>query len=150
MQFGEALDVGFIQNCVIPWNWMSVWLALPIKPRINYDAFGYERGTVAFVQRRVVPALHLIAKYRRIPRQFTGVPARVRIHHQFVRIETMSLFGLVGTMDAIAVDLARTNISNPPMKEFVGVFRQFDALEFLFAFGVEQAEFNFCRIRREQ
>ena len=58
----------------------------------------------------------------------------------------MPLLGLIGTMYAVAVDLAGTDIADPAMEELISVFGQFDPLEFLLAAGVEQAQLHARRI----
>src|SRR5690606_6071174 len=76
--------------------------------------------------------------------------ARVRIDEQLVRIEAMTLLGLVGPVNAIAVDRARAEPFDVAMPDLVGIFGQLDALELPLAVAVEQAQLDLGRMRREQ
>ena len=57
---------------------------------------------------------------------------------------------LVGAMDAVTVNRARSRIRQIAVPDLVGVLRQHDPLDFALAGGVEEAELDICRMRRKQ
>ena len=62
----------------------------------------------------------------------------------------MALLGLVRTVHAIAVDEPRRGAFEVAVPDLVGVLGQRDALELALAGGVEQAQLDAGRVRREQ
>ena len=66
----------------------------------------------------------------------------VGVEKQFVRIEPVSLQGLVGAMHAVAVKLSRFHVRQIAVPDFVGVFRKLDAGDLDTAAFVEQAKFD--------
>jgi hypothetical protein len=62
----------------------------------------------------------------------------------------VSLLRLIATMDAISVHLARTDASNPSVKELISVLREHDPFQFRLSIGVEKTKLNPLRRSREQ
>ena len=76
--------------------------------------------------------------------------AGIGIEQQLVGVEPMPLGGLVRPMDAIAIDLARPDVSDPAVEDLVGVFGKLDALQLGGAVGVEETDLDLGGIGREQ
>lgn len=66
--------------------------------------------------------------------------ASVGIEQQLVRIESVAAVGLVGAVDAIAVEGAWLYAVDEAVKHLVGVFRQLEAMGL--ALAVEQADLD--------
>jgi hypothetical protein len=110
----------------------------------------HEGGAVALIEGGVVTRFHLIAEDGWVPFQIAGMGAGIGVQQQLVVVEAMPILGLVGAMDAIAIDLARPDAADPAMEDLVGVFGQLDALQLRAAIGVEQADLDLGGIGREQ
>jgi hypothetical protein len=54
-----------------------------------------------------------------------------------VRVETVSLFWIVGTIDTVAVKQAWTRLWQIAMPYLIGLFAERDALELALAFRIE-------------
>ena len=68
--------------------------------------------------------------------------ACVRIEQQLVGVEAVAVLGLVGAVDAVAVELAGADVGHIAVEDLVGIFGQRDPLDFLAAVLVEQAELD--------
>jgi hypothetical protein len=65
-------------------------------------------------------------------------------------IETVPLFGIVGPVDTVCVELTGTHVGQVAVPDFVGIFGQRYALDLVFALAVEQAQFHPFGMSREQ
>ena len=101
--------------------------------------FGMKGRAVTLVERQVVAALHRVAENGRVPLQLSHVGAGVRIEQEFVVVEPVTLFGLVGSVHPKPIELAWFDLGEIAMEHLVGVFRHLDAVRLLLARGVEQA-----------
>lgn len=86
--------------------------------------------------------VELVAEQLRSPAQPADQLLGVGIEHELVGIEAVSSVGFVGAMDAVAVDGAGAGRGQIAVPDFVGIFGEFDPLQFGFAAVVEQAEFD--------
>ena len=93
MPLGEALDVGLVEDGVVPGHELAVRLAFPVEIGIDHHAFGHEGRAVPLVEGKVVHRLHLIAEDRGVPFQLAGMGAGIGIEHQLVGIEAVPGFG---------------------------------------------------------
>src|SRR5271155_734909 len=143
MQFGETFHMGFVNDGVVPGNLMMAGLSFPVETGINHDALRHERSAVAVVKGGIVAGFHFVSVDRGIPFQFAHVGASVRIKEQFVGIETMSGFGLVGTVDAVSVNCVGADFLKISVPDLIGIFRKFDAIELAVAGLVEDTDFDF-------
>ncbi len=91
-----------------------------------------------------------VTEQRFRPLQFADQLLGVRVDQQLVVVETMTILRIVRAVHAIAVDLARVRIRQIAVVNLVCVFRKFDALQFDFASGVEQAQLYLGGVCREQ
>jgi hypothetical protein len=62
----------------------------------------------------------------------------------------MSRFRLIRPVDAVSINSGRSNFWQITVPNLVSVFRERDSLEFTFASLVEQAQFDFGRVGREE
>ena len=78
---GEALDVELINNRVVKRyaDLAQHTLTMPIEVGIDHHALGHERRAVPLVEGSVVPRLHLVAEYRRVPFELADVSHRIGI-----------------------------------------------------------------------
>jgi hypothetical protein len=83
-----------------------VHVAFPVERRIDHARLRHHRGALVAVHREVfllVP--DGVAEMRVAPVHLADDRMRVGIEQQLVRVEPLSLLGLVGPVDAIAVEL---------------------------------------------
>ena len=73
------------------------------------------------------------------PDQPAGQPFGIGIEQQLVGVEAVALLRLVGTIDAIPIELPGRDVVEIAMPDILGAFWQFDAFEFAPALTVEQA-----------
>ena len=143
MQFGVALNVQLINDCLVPrYRMPACPFALPGKGGIDDCAFRHERRTIALVEGCVVAHLHLVAENCRIPLQLPVMGASVRIEQKFVGIKTVACTRFVWTMHPIAVDRPRGYIWQIPMPDLVCVLGQSDPLYLLPAAFIEDTDFH--------
>ena len=136
---GEAFDVQLINNRVVKWhaNLAQHILTVPIEVGIDDHALGHERSAVPLVEGGVVPRLHLVAEYRRVPLELAGMSHRVGIEQQLVGVEAVSGLRFIGPVHPIAVDRTRADVGQIAMPDLIGVLRQFNPLQLLLAVFVE-------------
>ncbi len=84
------------------------------------------------------------------PFEFAHQLFGIGVDQQFVVVEAVAVGRVVSTVHAVAVNQPRMGVGQVAMKGLVGVFGQFDAFQFHFASVVEQAQFDFCGVGREQ
>jgi hypothetical protein len=74
----------------------------------------------------------------------------IGVEQQLVRIETMPFFRCIGSMDTVAVHRPRLQVGHENVPYLIGIFGQFDTLDFLATGCVEQAQFDLGGMRRKQ
>lgn len=122
-------------------------LLAPSECFVNHHGPRHSTGVVAPVERQVAArAAGAIAKMGVTPDQAAGQPTRTGINEKLVRIETQAAFGLIGAMNAIAVELARRHIVQITMPHVFAAFRQRQALQFAPALRIEQTKLDFAGI----
>ena len=147
MLLGKTLDMGFVDDGLVPMHVLPGGFGGPVEIRIDHDAFRHERRAVALVEGEVVAGFHFVAEHGRIPGQRAGMRARIGIEQQLVRIEAVAVGGIVRPVNAIAVEGAGADARNVAVKYLVGVFGKFDAG---LALAVEQADLDLGGVGREQ
>ena len=92
-----------------------------------------------------------VAEDVRVPFQLADVRFRVRVEQQLVRIEAMArLRARTGRARDSRTPRPASGPDTIDVPDLIGVFGQFDALDFLLAGFVEQAQFDFRRVRGKQ
>ncbi len=143
----KALDVGLVDDGLVPVHIVPCGLGLPIEIGIDHHAFRHEGRAVALIEGEVVAALHLVAEHGRIPCQRAGMGARIGIEQQLVGVEAMAGVGLIGAIDAVAIEGAGADPGDIAVKHLIGIFRQFEAVRLTLA--VEQADLHLGGIGRK-
>src|SRR5579884_2368313 len=132
MELGVAADMELIDDRALPGRpWDAV--LPPGKGRIDDATTRHERRTVSYVERGVVPRLHLVAEHRRIPFEVSHDRFRIRIQQELVRVEPVPVLRLIGSVNAIAIDRPRSGVRKKTVPHLVRELRQFDALDLAFA-----------------
>ncbi|MNJ13203.1 hypothetical protein D3C77_74080 [compost metagenome] len=146
----DAAHVGFVEDGAIPRH-ADALVAAPGIGRVDDLAFGDVGGAVTLIEAEVaIRVANGVAKQCFGPFQAAHQLLGVRVDQQFVGVEAVAMLRLVGAMDAVAVDLSGMSVGEVTVKNFVGVFGQFDAFQFHLAAGVEQAQFDLGGVGREQ
>src|SRR5205823_5887525 len=91
-----------------------------------------------------------ISVKRIAPAHRADYAASVRIEQQLVRVETMSLFGSIRAMNAVAVQQARSRFGQIAVPHHVGTFGERKTLQLATAARVEDDEIDAGRVRRVQ
>ena len=147
----QALDVRLIDDGVFPRDLRADLAATPVEGLVDHDGLGYAAGIVAPVERQVLArATGAIGKMGVAPYHPPGKPPRIGIEQQLVGIESVAVLGLVGAMNAIAIELPGRNVVQIAMPYVLAALGQLDAFEFAAALAVEQAQFNLSRIGGKQ
>ncbi len=66
----------------------------------------------------------------------------VRVEQQLVGIEAVTSLGLIGAVDAKAVERRRPDLRHVAVEHLVGSLRQFETTDFALAPGVEEADLD--------
>src|SRR5438105_9368141 len=138
VELGEAAEMELVNNRVLPRDAAARGLALPIEIRVDDYAFRHERRAVAFVEGRIVARFELISENRWVPFQIAEMSARIRVEHQLVGIEAVPRGGLVGSMDAVAVNRPGVHIRHIAVPDLVGEFGKLDGRPLALAGLVEE------------
>src|SRR6478609_1095303 len=127
MLAGETLDVDFIDHGLMPWRPRRAVIA-PAELRFDDASQRREWRTVTFVEIRVVACSARIAIKRIVPAQVPADGLRVRIEHDFVRVEPMTPLRLARTVNSVAVELPGPEIGQIHVPHFFICLRKLDAL----------------------
>ena len=148
---GQALDVRLVDDGVVPGDMRPDLAAAPVEGLVDHHRLGHAARIVAPVEREVLArAAGAIGEMRVAPDQPAGQPLGIGIEQQLVGVEAVAVLGLVGAVNAIAVELAGRYVVEIAVPDVFGALGQFDALEFAPALAVEQAQLDLLRIGGEQ
>ncbi len=133
----QSLDVGFVDDRVLPGNRRSTFFA-PCEGFVDDDALRYSTRVVPPVEREVCPgAAGAIPEMRVAPDEAPGELLGIGIDEELVRIEAQSPLGLIRAMDPVTVELSRRDIIEVAVPDILGAFRQRDALDLAATVTVE-------------
>ncbi len=150
MELGEAFDVRFINDRVVPRDAAPLVFAAPVEIGIDDGALRHERRAVALVEGQVVSLrADRVAEHGRIPDELAGVSAGVRVEQEFVRIEAMSGFGLERPVGAEPVERAGSDPCDVAVKDFVGVLGELEPFDLAPVRRVEDANVDPRRVGGE-
>jgi len=146
----DAAGMRFIDDRALPWD-LHALVAAPGERRVDDLAFGHERRAVALVERQVtVGVADGVAEQCLGPFQAADQLLGIRVDQQFVGVEAVAVFRLVGAVHPVAIDQAGVSVGEVAMVDLIGVFGQLYALDFLLAGGVEQAQLDLGGVGREE
>jgi hypothetical protein len=91
-------------------------------------------------QVKAVSSTHGVAIKRIAPAQVADQVFCVGVYQQLVRVEAVALFGLVGSVHAIAVGKARAGFGQVAVPDAVGALANRNALDLVAALLVEKAQ----------
>ncbi len=132
--------MSLIDDGVFPGNVGAHFAAAPIEGFVDHDGFWHAAGIVAPVERKILArASGAIGEMRIAPYQPSGQPPGIGIEQQLVGVEAVAVFGLIGAVNTIAIELSGRNVVQITVPDIFGALRQFDAFEFAAALAVEQA-----------
>ncbi len=141
----------FIDDGVFPGDVRSRLAASPVEGLVDDDGLRHAAGVVTAIERKVLArAAGAIGEMRIAPYQPSGQPPGIGIEQQLVGVEAVAVFGLIGSVNAIAIELSGRNVVQIAVPDILGALRQFDAFEFAAALTVEQAELDLLRVGGEQ
>jgi len=119
----------------------------PFKSGIYDQTFGNVGRTVALVEREIaVRIADLVTEAGVVPSNRADVRAGVGIQQQFIGIESMAVFRLVRPMNPVAIYRSRLQIRDVAVPDFVGEFRQVNAMQLALSRFVEEAHLYSCRV----
>src|SRR5215203_2604810 len=145
-----ALDVGLVQNRTLPGN-LRASLFAPGKGRVDHTAFGHEGSAVALVKRKVaLRRPYCVPEQRGVPYELADDLLGIWVQQELVRVEAMSFCRGVGTVHAIAIDLARPRVRKIAVPYLIGILGKLDPLDFLLGFDVKETELDLGCMSREQ
>ena len=148
---GQALDVRFIDDGVFPGDVRPRLAASPVEGFVDHDGLRHAAGIVAPVEREVLArASGAIGEMRIAPYQPSGKPPGIGIEQQLVGVEAVAMLGLIGPVNAIAIELSGRDVVQIAVPDIFGALGQFDAFEFAAALAVEQAELDLLRVGGKQ
>src|SRR6185312_7041567 len=139
MQLSKPARVNFINDSVIPWNWMAPRFSfVPIESLVDDHALRHKRCAIALIECGVVAGLHLIAEDCWVPVELPIMREGVWIQQQLIWVEAVSGIGFVGAMNAIPIDGPRNHLRQVSMPDLVRIFWQRNSLNFLFPSRAEK------------
>ena len=137
-----AAQVGLVDHRGVPGHAHRLLLG-PGEGGVDDLGLGHVGRAVALVEGQVaVLVADGVAEQRLGPAQPAHQLAGIGVDQQLVGVEAVAGVGLVGAVHAVAVDLPGVGVGQVAVPDLVGVFGQFDTLQFTLALGVEQAELH--------
>src|SRR5712671_790705 len=123
----DAAHVQFEDDGLLP---RDLWAAIlaPGKSGFDDSALWDVARVVAPVKRQILArAAEAVAEDRVAPANSALERLGVAVDQQLVRIEPMAIGGIVGPVNAVAVEQARTGVRQIGVPDLVGIFRKHDA-----------------------
>ncbi len=148
VELGEALHMGLVDDGPLPRH-VRLLVAAPGEGGVDHPRAAGIRGGIAVIEGGVVAGFHLVAEQGRVPRDGADETLGVGVDEELVRVEPVPGGGLVGAVDAEAVDRAGAGVGQVAVPDLVRVFGQFDPLDLALALVVEQAQFDLGGVGRE-
>ena len=147
---GQPLDVRLVDDRLAPGPPRRAVVAPFVSGRLD-DGFRHHRCAVAAVRGEIAAVgAGAIAEERVVPADPAGKAPRIGVDQELVRIEAVPGTGIVGAVNAVAVELARPKPGDVAVPDLFGPGRQRQALDLAPARGVEEAEVDLRRMGGEQ
>ena len=139
----QALDVRLVDDGVFPGDVGAHLAAAPVEGLVDDDGLRHAARIVAPVEREVLArAAGAIGEMRVAPHQPSGEPPGIGIEQQLVGVEAVAVLGLIGPVNAIAVELSGRDVVQIAVPDVLAALGQFDAFELAAALAVEQAKLD--------
>ena len=150
MTHRETAHVHLVDHGVVPRRGRRPVVA-PAECGIDDLTLRHTRCVVASVERQVATRVaDPVAEVRIAPGERPDDRFRVRIDQQLVGIESVAVLGLVGSVDAVAVQLTRPDLGQVAVPDLVGPLPEPHALELAAAARIEQGQIDGLRALREE
>ncbi|SSW81982.1 Uncharacterised protein [Klebsiella pneumoniae] len=151
VHLGKPFHVALIDNGMRPGDVRPV-VVLPVKSvRVDNPAFRRKRRAVAGIKAQIQLVMpQRIAEMGVVPVDVTHQFASVRVDEQLMRVKAMTVFRVVGAVDAIAVQRARLQVRHIAVPDLMGILRQLQPGDFRFPGRVKQTELHSFSVRGEQ
>src|SRR5205823_2559635 len=103
MQFGEALDVYFINHALVPGNTRRL-ICAPRESGIDHDAFEHAESAIPAIERQIfLGVTNPVAEVRIAPLQIIPDLFGVGIQQELMVVKTLSVRRIVRTVDTVTV-----------------------------------------------
>src|SRR5258708_23609413 len=140
-KLGDSVDGGFVDACGPPWNRGPAFFA-PGKGFVDDHTLGHTTRIVAPVERQIAArAAGPVAEMRVAPYEPSGELLRIRIDEELVGIEAQPALGLIGGMNAIAVELPLGYIAHVTVPDMLAQFRKADHLDLARSMPYDRTQF---------
>jgi hypothetical protein len=150
MLHGEAAHVRFVDHHVRPGNVRCLVVA-PGEGRVDDPALGHAGVVVTAVEGQVLVAVtDLVAEMGVAPAHLADDILGVGFDEQLVAVEAVAVGGVVGAVDAVAVEQAGARLGQVAVPDQIGLLTQFDALHFAPSVGIEKAQFDTFGVFRKE
>jgi hypothetical protein len=121
---GEPLHVGFVDHRPVPRDGGRA-VAAPIERGVDHDPLRHAERAVRVVHDPVVPRLiERVGEGMGVPPNRSGQGARIRIDQQLGRVEPEPAGRLIGSVDPIAVVLARSDPVDVAVPDVIRTFAE--------------------------
>jgi hypothetical protein len=138
---GEALDVHLVDEGFVPGRARAAVVA-PGEGGVDDGGEGREGGVVAVVEGEVVPA-DAVAEEGVVPLDVAGDGLGVGVEDDLVGVEAVAVPGVVGPVDAVAVNLSGLDVGEVAVPDHVGLLAEYDTGGFFgLADRVKKTEFD--------
>src|SRR5579863_1579222 len=143
----EAADVDLVNHGIREGS-LGLGIVTPVEAGINDNRFGNAGGAVFGVHLQRIAGRDLEREDGSLPVNLAGERLGVGVDEQLVEIETMTVFGVPGTVDAIPVELAGLDAIDKAVPYKRGSFAKGDTVD-LFSVGIEETNVDAGRALRE-
>src|SRR5437667_1925751 len=110
MTDGETAQMCLVDHALVP-GAVRRTVSTPAELRFDDAAFWHPARIVAAVERQIgARRAGPISEMRIAPFERALERARIRIQQQLVRVEAVSALGLIGSIDTVAVEEARSGV----------------------------------------
>src|SRR2546430_16608909 len=103
MQFGEALDVYFVNHTLVPGNARRL-VCTPSERRVDHDAFEHAGSAIPAIERQIfLGVTNPVAEVRIAPLQIILDLFGVGIQQELMVVKTLSVRRILRTLDTVTV-----------------------------------------------
>ena len=150
IQLREPFDVQLVDNRLVPGRARRT-IVSPRKSRVGGHRQRRKGRVVSLVERKILALVtEPVTKHRIVPTHIATNRFGIRIEHDLMRIEAMAPLGLVRSMHAISIELARFDVGQIAMPDHVGMLWQQEPVSFLLGLRrIEQTKLDLRGVLRK-